>query len=153
MQIDRRAFISSVGGAAALAVMTADQKADALERYMQQQLDAHVTKGGAEQAHEAPVILQELAAILEQGAVTCFAQRRLGLTEFGAVPRHRAKHEEVKRGEKQKDQQRRIQERLLPPGERVQKGEGKHEEKHHQRFGGEDGGRRDEQKLSRRSAG
>ncbi len=39
MEIDRRAFISSVGGAAALAVMTAEQKADALEHYMQQQLD------------------------------------------------------------------------------------------------------------------
>ncbi len=39
MEIDRRAFITSVGGAAALAVMTADQKADALEHYMQQQLD------------------------------------------------------------------------------------------------------------------
>ncbi len=39
MEIDRRAFITSVGGAAALAVMTAEQKADALEHYMQQQLD------------------------------------------------------------------------------------------------------------------
>jgi hypothetical protein len=39
MEIDRRAFITSVGGAAALAVMTADQKADALEHYLQQQLD------------------------------------------------------------------------------------------------------------------
>ncbi|MGH9349511.1 MAG: hypothetical protein ACRD26_19845 [Vicinamibacterales bacterium] len=39
MEIDRRAFIASAGGAAALAVMTADQKADALEHYLQQQLD------------------------------------------------------------------------------------------------------------------
>ena len=39
MEIDRRAFITSVGGAAALAVMTSEQKADALERYLQQQLD------------------------------------------------------------------------------------------------------------------
>jgi hypothetical protein len=42
MEIDRRAFITSVGGAAAFAVMTTEQKADALERHLQQQLDEPV---------------------------------------------------------------------------------------------------------------
>jgi hypothetical protein len=39
MEIDRRALIKSLGGAAAVALMTQDQKADALEHYMEQQLD------------------------------------------------------------------------------------------------------------------
>ena len=40
MEIDRRAFVSSLGGAAAVALMTPDQKADALEHYMEEQLNA-----------------------------------------------------------------------------------------------------------------
>ena len=40
MEIDRRALFQSLGGAAAVALMTPDQKADALEHYMEEQLDA-----------------------------------------------------------------------------------------------------------------
>lgn len=40
MDVDRRAFIASLGGPAALALMTPDQKADALEHYMEEQLNA-----------------------------------------------------------------------------------------------------------------
>jgi hypothetical protein len=40
MDIDRRAFISSLGGATAVALLTPDQKADALESYMLSQLDS-----------------------------------------------------------------------------------------------------------------
>jgi len=40
MDIDRRAFIASLGGSAAVALMTPDQKADALEHYLEEQLDA-----------------------------------------------------------------------------------------------------------------
>jgi hypothetical protein len=43
MQIDRRAFINSLGGAAAVALMTPDQKADALEHYMEERLDSLVS--------------------------------------------------------------------------------------------------------------
>lgn len=43
MEIDRRAFISSIGGAAAVAAMTPDQKASALEHYMEAQLDGEET--------------------------------------------------------------------------------------------------------------
>ena len=39
MEIDRRALFQSLGGAAAVALMTPDQKADALEHYMEAQLD------------------------------------------------------------------------------------------------------------------
>ena len=40
MEIDRRAFIASLGGPTAIALMTPDQKADALEHYMEEQLNA-----------------------------------------------------------------------------------------------------------------
>lgn len=44
MEIDRRAFISSVGGAGAIALMTPDEKANALEHFMERELDAAVSE-------------------------------------------------------------------------------------------------------------
>jgi len=46
MEIDRRAFIASLGGATAVALMTSEQKADALEGYMEEALDAAAQQGG-----------------------------------------------------------------------------------------------------------
>jgi len=42
MEIDRRALIASLGGAAAVSLMGSEEKADALEDYLSQQLDAEV---------------------------------------------------------------------------------------------------------------
>lgn len=42
MEIDRRALIASLGGAAAVSLMGPEAKADALEDYLSQQLDAEV---------------------------------------------------------------------------------------------------------------
>ena len=42
MEIDRRAFFASLGGAAAVSLMDSEAKADALEDYMSAQLDAEV---------------------------------------------------------------------------------------------------------------
>ena len=50
MEIDRRAFIASLGGATAVALMTSEQKADALEGYMEETLDAAAQQGGQPQA-------------------------------------------------------------------------------------------------------
>ncbi len=44
MEIDRRAFFASLGGAAAVAAMSHEAKADALEHYMAFQLNAAVAK-------------------------------------------------------------------------------------------------------------
>jgi hypothetical protein len=44
MEIDRRAFIAGLGGASAVALMTSEQKADALEAYMEEQLDEAVAQ-------------------------------------------------------------------------------------------------------------
>ncbi|HUI57597.1 MAG TPA: hypothetical protein VLY04_21615 [Bryobacteraceae bacterium] len=40
MEIDRRAFFASLGGAAAVSMMDSEARADALEEYMSEQLDA-----------------------------------------------------------------------------------------------------------------
>ena len=46
MQIDRRAFVASLGGTAAVSLMTPDEKADALEHYMEDRLkEADILQG------------------------------------------------------------------------------------------------------------
>ncbi len=58
MEIDRRKFIASLGGAAAVAMMTHEQRADALEHYMEEELDATAL---GQQAGEYPTVA-EIAA-------------------------------------------------------------------------------------------
>ena len=48
MEIDRRAFIASLGGAAAVAAMDHEARADALEHHMEEQLDQAVAAQGQE---------------------------------------------------------------------------------------------------------
>ena len=57
MEIDRRAFIASLGGASAVALMTSEQKADALEHYMEDELDAAVA-ARQEQAPKFPTMAE-----------------------------------------------------------------------------------------------
>jgi len=46
MKLDRRAFVASLGGPAAISLMTPDDKADALEHYMEDNLkEADVLEG------------------------------------------------------------------------------------------------------------
>ena len=45
MEIDRRAFFASVGGAAAVSLMAHEERAEALEHYMTDQLDAKAPLG------------------------------------------------------------------------------------------------------------
>ena len=46
MEIDRRKFFKSVGGAAAVALMTSEQKADALEHFMEEELEENMLDQG-----------------------------------------------------------------------------------------------------------
>ena len=46
MEIDRRKFFTSVGGAAAVALMTSEEKADALEHFMEEELEDHMLDQG-----------------------------------------------------------------------------------------------------------
>ena len=57
MKVDRRALIASLGGAAAVSLTGSEQKADALEDYLSQQLDEEVEEqqaGGDNAAGATP---------------------------------------------------------------------------------------------------
>ncbi len=75
MNIDRRAFIASLGGATAVALMTSEQKADALEAYMEEALDAAVEQ---QQGGQEPVKYPTMAEIEEQNAKRTGVRRGAG---------------------------------------------------------------------------
>jgi hypothetical protein len=58
MELDRRAFIASLGGASAVALMSSEQKADALEAYMEETLDAAVVQQGGQEAPKYPTVAE-----------------------------------------------------------------------------------------------
>jgi len=68
MQIDRRALIASLGGAAAVSLMGSEEKADALEDYLSQQLDAEVEEqqAAAGNAASAPARFPTVAELEAQ---------------------------------------------------------------------------------------
>ena len=66
MEIDRRAFIAGLGGAAAVAGMSDEAKADALEHYMEDQLDAGVAAQRGQTAPGQPETFQTVAEIEAQ---------------------------------------------------------------------------------------
>jgi hypothetical protein len=64
MEIDRRAFIASIGGPAVVSVMDHEARADALEHYMMDQLD-QAAAAGQQPAGEYPTVA-ELEAEIEK---------------------------------------------------------------------------------------
>jgi hypothetical protein len=72
MQIDRRHFIASLGGAAAVKLMSSEAKAEALESYMMQQLNA------AAPAEQAPARKFPKAADVEAQIETRSYRRGVG---------------------------------------------------------------------------
>jgi len=63
MEIDRRAFIASIGGAAAVAAMDHEAKAEALEHYMEEQLDQQVAANQGGQPEKFPTVAEIEAQI------------------------------------------------------------------------------------------
>jgi hypothetical protein len=65
MEVDRRAFFATLGGAAAVAAMSSEAKADALEEYMQDQLNeaAAAPQGGPAPPRKFPTAAQVEAQI------------------------------------------------------------------------------------------
>ena len=57
MEIDRRKFFKSVGGATAVALMTSEQKADALEHFMEDELEKYALEQ-ARQAGQYPTVAE-----------------------------------------------------------------------------------------------
>ena len=87
MEIDRRAFISSIGGASAVALMSHEERADALEHYMMEKLDealdgeAGALQGQAGQPGEKYPTMAEIEAQIEtrgirRGAGSLFTARQ-----------------------------------------------------------------------------
>ena len=85
MEIDRRAFLASLGGAAAVSLMDSEAKADALEHYMEEQLDAAVAARQEAQgmAKKYPTVAeleeQALKRTVRRGAGGVFASGRDGV--------------------------------------------------------------------------
>jgi hypothetical protein len=85
MEVDRRAFIAGLGGAAAVAAMSDEAKADALEHYMEDKLDEMVAQrgGGAQgQPEQFPTVADIEAQIetrpVRRGAGSVFTGPRGG---------------------------------------------------------------------------
>ena len=83
MEIDRRKFFKSVGGAAAVALMTSEQKADALEHFMEEELEDYALEQ-ARQAGVYPTVAElaeqdkDLARQNRRGAGSLFVRGRDG---------------------------------------------------------------------------
>ncbi|HYM24654.1 MAG TPA: hypothetical protein VEU08_15660 [Vicinamibacterales bacterium] len=95
MEIDRRIFIASLGGAAAVAAMSDEAKADALEHYMEDQLDAGVeAQRGGQAAPGQPETFPTVADIEAQietrpfrrGAGSVFVSNRGNVKKIEPMP-------------------------------------------------------------------
>ena len=91
MEIERRKFIASLGGASAVALMTPEQKANALEHYMEERLNEEVETRTQEKSYPSVADLKERYADLSRparrGAGGLFRQGRNGtLREVPPMP-------------------------------------------------------------------
>ena len=87
MEIDRRAFIASLGGAAAVNLMDHEAKAEALEHYMEEKLDEMVA---AQQPEKFPTVAEIEAQIetknFRRGAGGLFASGRGNMQKLPPMP-------------------------------------------------------------------
>jgi hypothetical protein len=92
MEVDRRAFIASLGGAAAVSAMSSEAKADALEHYMEGQLDELVAQNQqAGQPEKFPTV-KEIEDRIEKsnvrrGAGSLFASQRGNVKKLEPMPK------------------------------------------------------------------
>ena len=86
MEINRRSFISSLGGASAVALMTPDQKANALEHHMEAQLnEAAAEKPQYPTVAELEAQSADLSRAHREGAGSLFVPGRDG--KLRAIPK------------------------------------------------------------------
>jgi hypothetical protein len=72
MEIDRRAFLTSVGGIAAIEAMDPEAKAEALEHFMMHRLDEEAAGGLVAIDGEAQVVAAPPEATIRRGAGSLF---------------------------------------------------------------------------------
>jgi hypothetical protein len=95
MEVDRRAFIASLGGAAAVSAMSSEAKADALEHYMEEKLDELVAQRGGAPANGQPEKFPTVAEIedrieksnVRRGAGSLFASQRGNVKKLEPMPK------------------------------------------------------------------
>ena len=79
MEVDRRAFIASLGGTAAVSIMDHEAKAEALEHWMEERLDEAVEQQGAtpHRSSPAPPITRRRSrpAAIAAASATCSSTR------------------------------------------------------------------------------
>jgi hypothetical protein len=90
MEIDRRAFIASLGGTAAVSLMDSEAKADSLEHWMEENLDKQVA---ANQAQEKFPTVAEIEAQIEtrnyrRGAGSLFVSGRGNVKKLEPMPKN-----------------------------------------------------------------
>jgi hypothetical protein len=90
LEIDRRAFIASLGGAAAVALMDHEAKAEALEHYMEDQLDEQVAANQGGQPDKFPTVAEIEAQIetrnFRRGAGGLFTSGRGNVKKLQPMP-------------------------------------------------------------------
>ena len=87
MEIDRRIFIASLGGAAAVSQMDSEARADALEHYMEQQLDAAVKQPPAKKYPTAAELQDQIdTRNYRRGAGSLFASGQGNVRKLQPLP-------------------------------------------------------------------
>src|SRR5271165_1660554 len=88
MQFDRRAFIASLGGAGVFAAMTVESKADALEEYLQEELNEALDDEAPKK--KFPTVAELEAQIetrpVRQGAGRLFSGRQGNVKRLEPMP-------------------------------------------------------------------
>ena len=85
MEIDRRAFIASLGGTAAVSLMDSEAKADSLEHWMEEQLDEQVAAVRRTLEEIGAANLPEVLALNKIDAVRGSERARLARRYPGSV--------------------------------------------------------------------
>src|SRR6186997_262268 len=92
MEIDRRAFIASLGGTAAVSLMDSEAKADSLEHWMEEQLDEQVAANQAGQPEKFPTVAEIEAQIetrnYRRGAGSLFVSGRGNVKKLEPMPKN-----------------------------------------------------------------
>jgi hypothetical protein len=92
MEIDRRAFIASLGGAAAVNLMDSEAKADALEHWMEEHLDEQVAAAQGQTPEKFPTVAEIEAQIetrdFRRGAGSLFTSNRGNVKKLEKMPKN-----------------------------------------------------------------
>ena len=97
MEIDRRAFIASLGGVTAVSLMDSEAKADALEHWMEEHLDEQVAANSGQAPEKFPTVADIEAQIetrdFRRGAGSLFTSNRGNVKKLEKMPKNPTLHD------------------------------------------------------------